>query len=59
MREHPVKSSGRAAGFLAFSHEENLAFRKMGFRCIAHRSDIGLYRDALAQGIASLRADRP
>jgi 2-dehydro-3-deoxyglucarate aldolase/4-hydroxy-2-oxoheptanedioate aldolase len=54
-----AETSGKAAGFLAFSHEEGLALRKMGFRCIAYRSDIGLYRDALAQGIASLRADRP
>jgi 2-dehydro-3-deoxyglucarate aldolase/4-hydroxy-2-oxoheptanedioate aldolase len=51
-----AKASGKAAGFLAFSHEEGLALLKMGFRCIAYRSDIGLYRDALAYGITALRA---
>jgi 2-keto-3-deoxy-L-rhamnonate aldolase RhmA len=53
-----AEASGKAAGFLAFSHEEGLALLKMGFRCIAYRSDIGLYRDALAEGIASLRSAR-
>lgn len=53
-----AEESGKAAGFLAFSHEEGLALHKMGFRCIAYRSDIGLYRDALACGITALRAAR-
>jgi 2-dehydro-3-deoxyglucarate aldolase/4-hydroxy-2-oxoheptanedioate aldolase len=51
-----AKATGKAAGFLAFSHEEGLALAKMGFRCIAYRSDIGLYRDALSRGIADLRS---
>jgi 2-dehydro-3-deoxyglucarate aldolase/4-hydroxy-2-oxoheptanedioate aldolase len=53
---HAAEAAGKAAGFLAFSHEEGLALAKMGFRCIAYRSDIGLYRDALSRGIADLRS---
>jgi 2-dehydro-3-deoxyglucarate aldolase/4-hydroxy-2-oxoheptanedioate aldolase len=50
--------AGKAAGFLAFSHEEGLALAEMGFRCIAYRSDVGLYRDALSRGITDLRHRR-
>ena len=48
-------AAGKSAGFLTFSHDEGLALAEMGFRCIAYRSDVGLYRDALAHGIAGLR----
>jgi 2-dehydro-3-deoxyglucarate aldolase/4-hydroxy-2-oxoheptanedioate aldolase len=53
-----AEASKKAAGFLAFNDEEGLALLKMGFRCIAYRSDIGLYRDALGKGIAALRGAR-
>lgn len=53
---HAAEAAGKAAGFLAFGHEEGLALAEMGFRCIAYRSDVGLYRDALAHGIAAMRA---
>jgi 2-keto-3-deoxy-L-rhamnonate aldolase RhmA len=47
---------GKTAGFLAGSLEQSLEWRAKGFRCLAYGTDVGLLRDALAQGLAALRA---
>jgi 2-keto-3-deoxy-L-rhamnonate aldolase RhmA len=48
---------GKAAGFLAGDLKTALAWRAKGFRCLAYGTDVALFRDALAQGIAALRAN--
>ena len=42
---------GRRA-VLATSVAQTLAWRQRGFRCLGYGTDVGLFRDALAQGIA-------
>ncbi len=46
---------GKAAGFLAATVPMALAWRDKGFRCLGYGADVGLFRDALAHGIAALR----
>jgi 2-keto-3-deoxy-L-rhamnonate aldolase RhmA len=48
---------GKAAGVLAGSVAQTLAWRRRGFRCLAYGADVGLFRDALAQGIGAIRAE--
>jgi 2-dehydro-3-deoxyglucarate aldolase/4-hydroxy-2-oxoheptanedioate aldolase len=48
----------RIPGILAFSIEEGLLRLKQGFRCVGYGGDIGLYQQALRQGLTTLRAAR-
>lgn len=45
---------GKAAGFLAAGLNAAKAWRERGFRCLAYGTDVGLFRDALADGISML-----
>jgi 2-keto-3-deoxy-L-rhamnonate aldolase RhmA len=47
---------GKAAGVLATSVAQTLVWRRRGFRCLGYGADTGLFRDALAEGIAAVRA---
>ena len=47
---------GKPAGILATSVAQTLAWHERGFRCLSYGMDTVLFRDALAQGIASVRA---
>ena len=48
---------GKAAGILAGSLAMARDFRARGFRCIGYGTDLSLLQGALAEGIASLKAD--
>lgn len=48
--------NGKAAGFMAGNVEQGRALIEQGFRCLAYSRDSVLYRDALAAGVAGLRA---
>lgn len=53
---------GKVPGVLATTVAQTLAWRRRGFRCLAYGGDVGLFRDALAEGIRAVRAelaDRP
>ena len=50
---------GKAAGVLSGDVAEALAWRRRGFRCLGYGADASLFRDALAEGIASVRAGSP
>ena len=45
----------KPAGILMGSVAQMLAWHKRGFRCLAYGTDVGLFRDALAEGIAAVR----
>lgn len=47
---------GKAAGMMAESVEQGRALLKQGFRCLSYWGDIFIYREAVRQGIAALRA---
>ncbi len=47
---------GKVAGVLATTVSQTLAWRKRGFRCLGYGADVGLFRDALAEGISAVRA---
>jgi 2-keto-3-deoxy-L-rhamnonate aldolase RhmA len=47
--------NGKAAGILATNVEQTLEWHRRGFRCLCYGGDVGLFRDALAQGIAAVR----
>jgi 2-keto-3-deoxy-L-rhamnonate aldolase RhmA len=47
---------GKVSGVLATSVGQTLAWHRRGFRCLAYGMDTILFRDALADGIASVRA---
>jgi len=47
---------GKAAGVLATSVAQTLAWRRRGFRCLGYGADTGLFRDTLSDGIAAVRA---
>jgi len=46
---------GRAAGFMAGTVEQGRAALKQGFRMLAYSGDIGIYHQALRDGLAALR----
>ncbi|MBM3956814.1 MAG: aldolase, partial [Gemmatimonadetes bacterium] len=48
---------GKAAGFMASSVEEAAMMLDKGFRFLAYWGDIWLYKQALGQGIAGVRAE--
>jgi 2-keto-3-deoxy-L-rhamnonate aldolase RhmA len=48
---------GKAAGILSTTPAQTSAWRRRGFRCLGFGADTGLFRDALAQGIAEIRAE--
>jgi 2-keto-3-deoxy-L-rhamnonate aldolase RhmA len=45
----------KPAGILAATVEQMLEWHRRGFRCLCYGTDTGLFRDALAQGIAAIR----
>ena len=45
----------KPAGILMGSVAQLLAWHKRGFRCLCYGTDVGLFRDALAEGIAAVR----
>jgi 2-dehydro-3-deoxyglucarate aldolase/4-hydroxy-2-oxoheptanedioate aldolase len=50
---------GKAPGFMAASPEEGRALLGQGFRCLAYWGDLWIYKQALRQGLAALRAGLP
>lgn len=48
---------GKAAGFLAADLAMARAWPSKGFRCLGFGTDVGLFRDALAEGLSVLKAD--
>jgi 2-keto-3-deoxy-L-rhamnonate aldolase RhmA len=48
---------GKAAGFLAGDVATAVAWRTKGFRCLAYRTDVALFRDGLEHGMNALRAN--
>jgi 2-keto-3-deoxy-L-rhamnonate aldolase RhmA len=47
---------GKAAGFLATSPQQAREWRAKGFRCLGYGTDVGLFRDALSDGITQLKS---
>jgi 2-keto-3-deoxy-L-rhamnonate aldolase RhmA len=48
---------GKTAGVLAASVEQIVEWHRRGFRCFAYNTDVNLFRDALAGGIAAIRRE--
>jgi len=51
------RKHGKAAGYLAGDLENARAWRARGIRCLCYGTDVGLFRDALANGIATLQKE--
>jgi 2-keto-3-deoxy-L-rhamnonate aldolase RhmA len=49
------EAHGVAAGFCATSMEEAEGLVQLGFRCLAYKNDISIYRHGLSAGIEALR----
>lgn len=50
------EAAGKTAGMNAASAEQGQHLLELGFRCVGFSHDLELYRDALARGVAELRA---
>ena len=50
------RSHGKAAGFMATTPSEGRLAVEAGFRCVAYSFDVRIYGNALAEGIAQVRA---
>lgn len=50
-----AKANDKAVGFLASGPEEAKALTEQGFTLLAYGSDLNVYRDALREGLATIR----